>query len=123
MLTSLINQGGYSRNCRENFESVEITAAALSQYTRGQTRPSIQKLLSLADFFGVSLDYLVYGEPFKAPADQGGSLVQYVERSWEALQARSSRQPDLVARISRVLADRVDQVAKELAASPTAGRE
>jgi transcriptional regulator with XRE-family HTH domain len=123
MLANLINAGGYSRNRGAILESVGVTAAALSQYTRGQTRPSFQKLLLLADFFGVSLDYLVYGEPTRPPVDHGSTLVQYVERTWEDLQARNSRHTDLLARISRVLADRVDQVASELAASPTAGRE
>lgn len=123
MLATLIKEGGYSRNRRTILDSVGITAAALSQYTRGQTRPSFQKLLALADFFNVSLDYLVYGEPTRDPVDQRGTLVQYVEHSWEDLQSRVSRHADLVARIGRVLADRVDQVAAELAASPTAGRE
>jgi hypothetical protein len=39
------------------------------------------------------------------------------------IQARTSRHSDLVARIGRVLADRVDDVARELAESETAGRE
>jgi len=123
MLTTLINERGYSRNRRTILESVGITAAALSQYARGQTRPSFQKLLLLADFFNVSLDYLVYGEPISAPVDQGGTLVQYVERTWEDLQSRTARHTDLLTRIGRVLADRIDEVARELADSPTAGRE
>jgi transcriptional regulator with XRE-family HTH domain len=123
MLTTLIERGGYSRNRRTIWEAVGITAAALSQYTRGQTRPSFQKLLALADFFDVSLDYLVYGEPVRTPVDHGGSVVRYVERSWEELLARSARHSDLVARIGRVLTDRVEVVARELAESPTAGRE
>lgn len=123
MLTTLINERGYSRNRRTILESVGITAAALSQYARGQTRPSFQKLLRLADFFNVSLDYLVYGERISDPVDQGGTLVQYVELTWDELQSRNSRHTDLVTRIGRVLADRIDKVARELAESPTAGRE
>lgn len=123
MLTKLISEGGYSRNRRAIWESVGISPAALSQYTRGQTRPTFQNLLALGDFFAVSLDYLVYGEPASPPADHSSMLVRYVERSWSDVQSRSARHADLVARIGRVLADRVDDVARELAASPTAGRE
>jgi transcriptional regulator with XRE-family HTH domain len=123
MLQSLIERGGYSRNRQAILESVGITAAALSQYTRGRTRPSFQKLVALADFFGVSLDYLVYGEPASAPSDHGGTMARYVERALADVQSRASRHSDLVGRIGRVLTDRIDSVARELAKSPAAGRE
>lgn len=122
MLSSLIERGGYSRNRRAILESVGVTAAALSQYVRGRTRPSFQKLVALADFFGVSLDYLVYGEPVSAPVDNG-SLARYVEHALADVQTRASRHSDLMTRIGRVLADRIDDVARELAESRTAGME
>ncbi|MGH3878424.1 MAG: helix-turn-helix domain-containing protein [Actinophytocola sp.] len=122
MLNSLIERGGYSRNRQAILEAVGITAAALSQYTRGHTRPSFQKLVALADFFGVSLDYLVYGEVGGAPADHG-PLAKYIEHALTDVQTRASRHSDLLARIGRVLTDRVDAVARELAESRTAGLE
>jgi transcriptional regulator with XRE-family HTH domain len=121
-LTSLIERGGYSRNRKPILDAVEITAAALSQYTNGKTRPSFQKLVGLADFFGVSLDYLVYGEPVSAPVDNG-PLARYVEHALSDVQTRVTRHSDVVTRIGRVLADRIDDVAKELMESRTAGRE
>jgi hypothetical protein len=51
MLSSLIERGGYSRNRQPILDAVQISAAALSQYARGQTRPSFQKLIELAAFF------------------------------------------------------------------------
>jgi transcriptional regulator with XRE-family HTH domain len=122
MLTSLIERGGYSRNRQSILDAVEVSAAALSQYSRNQTRPSFGKLLALADFFGVSLDYLVYGEPVGTPVDYG-PLAHYVDHALAEVQARASRHSDLMTRIGRVLADRVDDVARELAESRTAGRE
>ncbi|HEU5473715.1 MAG TPA: helix-turn-helix domain-containing protein [Actinophytocola sp.] len=122
MLASLIQRSGYGRNRQAVLDAVGVTAAALSQYVRGQTRPSFQRLLALAEFFGVSLDYLVYGEPLAAPADHG-SVAKYVERAIVNVQARASRQSDLLTRIGRVLADRVNEVARELAESETVGRE
>lgn len=122
VLTSLIERGGYSRNRKRILEAVDVSPAALSQYARDQTRPSFQKLVALADFFGVSLDYLVYGEATGTVVDHG-PLARYVDHALADVQARGSRHSALVARIGRVLADRVDGVAKELAASPTAARE
>jgi transcriptional regulator with XRE-family HTH domain len=122
MLTSLIQRGGYSRNRHSILNAVGVTAAALSQYARGQTRPSFHKLIALAEFFGVSLDYLVYGEPVAATVDHG-PLARYVDHALAEVQARASRHSDLMTRIGRVLADRIDDVARELAASGTAGRE
>jgi transcriptional regulator with XRE-family HTH domain len=122
MLSSLIERGGYSRNRQPILDAVQISAAALSQYTRGQTRPSFQKLIELGTFFGVSLDYLVYGEPV-APVADHGPLARYVEHALSDVQARASRHSDLLTRIGRVLADRIDGVARELANSETAGRE
>jgi len=120
MLASLIERGGYNRNRQPILEAVEITAAALSQYANGHTRPSFQKLVALADFFGVSLDYLVYGEPVSAPVDNG-PLARYVEHALDDIQARARRHSDLASRIGRVLADRIDEVAEELIDSRTAG--
>ncbi|MPZ82341.1 MAG: helix-turn-helix domain-containing protein [Actinophytocola sp.] len=122
MLSSLIERGGYSRNRQAILESVGVTAAALSQYVRGHTRPSFQRLVALADFFGVSLDYLVYGEPVSAPSDNG-SPARYVERALADVRTQAGRHSDLMTRIGRVLADHIDVVARELAESRTAGVE
>ena len=63
MLESLIEHGGYSRNRKRISSRLGISSAALSQYIHQQTWPSFAKLLAIADFFDVSLDYLVYGQP------------------------------------------------------------
>lgn len=122
MLNSLIERGGYTRNRGPILDSVGVTAAALSQYTRGRTRPSFEKLVALAAFFGVSLDYLVYGEPMSAPVDHG-SIARYVEQAFTDIQSRTNRHSDLVARIGRLLVDRINEVATEILDSRTAGIE
>jgi transcriptional regulator with XRE-family HTH domain len=122
MLNSLIERGGYSRNRQPILLAVGITAAALSQYTRGRTRPSFQKLVELADFFGVSLDYLVYGEPVSTPIDHG-PIARYVEQALNDVQTRTNRHSNLVARIGRLLVDRIDDVATDILDSRTAGIE
>lgn len=121
-LNDLIERGGYNRNRQAILQAVEISAAALSQYTRGRTRPSFQKLVALANFFGVSLDYLVYGEVSGDPIDHG-PLAKYVEHALEDVRSRASRHADLLARIGRVLTDRIDSVASELANTRSAALE
>lgn len=122
MLNGLIERGGYTRNRGPILEYVGVTAAALSQYTRGRTRPSFEKLMALADFFGVSLDYLVYGEPVSTPVDHG-PIARYVEQALNDVQTRTTRHSDLVARIGRLLVDRISDVATEILDSRTAGIE
>ena len=63
MLDSLIEHGGYSRNRKRISSRLGISSAALTQYIRQQNWPSFTRLLAIADFFDVSLDYLVYGQP------------------------------------------------------------
>lgn len=122
VLTSLIERGGYSRNRRAILAAVGVSAAALSQYARDETRPSFRRLIALADFFGVSLDYLVFGGPARTTVDHG-PLARHVDQALAQVQTRANRHSALVTRIGRVLADRVNEVAQEVADSPTAGRE
>jgi transcriptional regulator with XRE-family HTH domain len=122
MLNSLIERGGYRRNRQPILDTVKITSAALSQYTRGRTNPTFKNLVALANFFGVSLDYLVYGEVSGGPVDHG-PLAKYVEHAFEDARSRASRHADLLARIGRVLTDRIDSVANELANARSAALE
>lgn len=122
MLENLIERGGYKRNRIKILRALDISPAALSQYVRGETKPSFNKLLALAEFFDVRLDYLVYGQPTSSLIDYG-PLYRYVDHALANVQARSRRRSAIAARIGRVLADRIDAVADELAAAPTAARE
>jgi transcriptional regulator with XRE-family HTH domain len=122
MLNRLIERGGYSRNRQPILDSINVTAAALSQYARGRTRPSFEKLAALADFFGVSLDYLVYGEPADTPVDPD-PVARYVEQALRDVRSRTNRHSELVARIGRLLLDRINDVAAEVVDSRSAGME
>lgn len=122
MLGRLIERDGYIRNRQPILDSIHVTAATLSQYTHGRTRPSFDKLLALADFFGVSLDYLVYGEPTSTPVDPA-PVIRYVEQALVDAQARTTRHSELVARMSRLLMDRIGDVAKEVLEAESGGFE
>ena len=88
MLESLIERGGYSRNRKRITSRWGISSAALSQYIRQQTWPSFTKLLAIADFFDVSLDYLVYGEPAAGSLVDYGPLYRYFDHALADVQAR-----------------------------------
>jgi transcriptional regulator with XRE-family HTH domain len=115
MLESLIEHGGYSRNRKRIASQLGVSVAALSQYIRHQTWPSFSKLLAIADLFDVSLDYLVYGQPTGGSVTDYGPLYRYVDHALADVQARGSRHTAVVARIGRMLADQIDNVAEELA--------
>ncbi len=123
MLESLIEHGGYSRNRKRISSRLGISSAALTQYIHQQTWPSFAKLLAIADFFDVSLDYLVYGQPTGGSLIDYGPLYRYFDHALADVQARGSRHSAVVTRIARMLADRIDDVAAELAATPAAARE
>ena len=113
MLARLIERDGYTRNRQPILDSINVTAAALSQYVRGRTRPSFDKLLALADFFEVSLDYLVYGELATTPTDPA-PLARYVRQVLSDERARTTRHAELVARLCRLIMDRIDEATRGL---------
>ena len=117
MLESLIEHSAYNRNRKRISRELGISGAALSQYIHQQTWPSFSKLLAIADFFDVSLDYLVYGQPTGSGVTDYGPLYRYVDHALADVQARGSRHTAVVARIGRMLADQIDNVAEELAAT------
>ncbi|WP_216894049.1 helix-turn-helix domain-containing protein [Nocardia alni] len=109
ILSDLIDQGGYRRNRGKICQAVRISPAALSQYLTSRTRPSFEVLVRLADFFGVSLDYLVYGDQIRssAPPDLG-PLVRYVDVSVSRAQEVTRQHSAVVSRVGRVLAEQID---------------
>ena len=44
---------------------LSISREAISYYENGQRSPDIQMLLTLSDYFNVSIDYLIRGAEFK----------------------------------------------------------
>ena len=119
VLTRLLTEGGFSGTRKQVCAAVGISPSALSQMARGQTKPSLDTLVRLADFFRVSLDYLVLGEqPVPAaPAADYGPLARSIDLSLARLQAQSDERVDLVARIGRALAEQIEHVARGVAST------
>ena len=44
---------------------LNISRESLSYYENGKRQPSIELIIQMADYFNVSIDYLIKGEEFK----------------------------------------------------------
>ena len=56
-LKDLINSSG--KTAKEIAKKTNISQAAMSYYINGKTEPTLNILITLADYFNVSMDYLV----------------------------------------------------------------
>lgn len=109
-LAMQIEAGGYTRNRRPICENVGVSNAAISQYLGNRSKPSFDVLTGLAEFFGISLDTLVYGVAVvdERPQDLA-PIVRYVDSAVQRAQERVSQQSALLAR----LADRLIETLRE----------
>lgn len=125
-LKHLVDDGEYRGNRRQVCADLGITTAALSQYINGQTTPSVEKLVALADLFKVSLDYLMFGEDVVAGPSgelEYGPLARYVEVGVDSLRADIAAQSAFVAKIGMILsetmAEQIDAAAQAAAKRPS----
>jgi transcriptional regulator with XRE-family HTH domain len=113
VLADLIDNRGYRRNRGKICEAARISQAALSQYMSGRTRPSFDVLIRLAEFFKVSLDYLVYGEQRRSEAAVDyGPVVKYVDVSLSRLQETTQRHSHVVSRVGAILSEQIDNAVR-----------
>ncbi|MFE3194809.1 helix-turn-helix domain-containing protein [Nocardia sp. NPDC059240] len=120
-LKHLIEAGDYSGNRKQLSIDLGITTAALSQYLKGQNNPSVDKLVAIADLFGVSLDYLMFGEDSVAGASgtlDYGPIARYMEASLASARADAAVQSAFVAKIGAILAQRIGVAAQDAAKRP-----
>ena len=100
-------------------KALGVSGTTVSHYVTGRIKPSFQALVGIADFFNVTLDYLVFGERIR-PASVAGAdnLRAEVMRALAEANAYNGRQRDLVVRVNRRLHEQVERVARELLESP-----
>lgn len=53
-----------------------VSSASYSQWNTGTHKPTIKKLKSVANYLGVSLNYLLTGKDQKGSSPQGGELTE-----------------------------------------------
>lgn len=100
-------------------KALGVSGTTVSHYVTGRIKPSFQALVGIADFFNVTLDYLVFGERIRPPSVAGAdNLRAEVMRALAEANAYNGRQRDLVVRVNRRLHEQVERVARELLESP-----
>ena len=70
VLLELRTKHGFSQD--DLAEKVHVTRQAVSNWETGKTQPDIETLTSMAEYFGVSVEYLIYG---KEPVTNTGEEV------------------------------------------------
>lgn len=122
ILNSLIDESSYKTNRRPIWEAVGVSSAALSQYTLGHSRPRFEALVTLADFFGVTLDYLVMGREAPRPvSDESKSITRYVDFALNDLQTKVGRRSWLTARVGQMLMEKIEEVVDHANTVPPSG--
>lgn len=117
VLTELVESSPFKSNRKPIWQALNITSAALSQYLQGQARPRLEVLVALADFFGVTLDYLLLGREAPRETDESRSVARYVDWALADVQAKVGKQAWLTTRVGAILADQVKIAVEEAVAS------
>jgi transcriptional regulator with XRE-family HTH domain len=120
-LKHLIDDGEYKGNRKQVCTELGITPAALSQYIKGHTTPSLEKLVAIADLFRVSLDYIMFGEDDVAgPAGtlDYGPLARYMEASLSSVKADIAAQSAFITKIGTIMTDQIAAAAQAAAKRP-----
>lgn len=116
ILREVIEKKGYSRNRRLISDEIGVSPAAVSQYIQGKAKPSFDVLVAIANFFEISLDYLVFGEQeIKSQPVDYGIMARYMDAALSELQVRTAKQRWSFARIARALAEQIDMTADRIA--------
>src|SRR3981081_4284577 len=117
VLNTLIELRGFRTKHSAVSDAVYISPSALSQYLSGRTRPSLDTLMRLADFFQTSLDYLVYGtEPVQREIIDAGPVARYLDTALANVQRTAADHSTLVKRMSSVLGSQIDEAARSVVA-------
>lgn len=115
ILTNLIEESPYRNHRRAIWEHIGVSSAALSQYVLGRSRPRFESLCLLADFFGVTLDYLVLGkETERLISDESHSMAQHVDWSISNMQSATVAQSWLFTRVGQAIVQRMEEITKEV---------
>lgn len=88
---------------------IGVSPASISQYRKGETQPSLEKLVALADALNVSLDYLVLGEDRDAEEVDIDPIVDYLDKSLQNVQVQTAEHTAMVAHVGRRLSESIDE--------------
>ena len=95
----VLKRGIQKKDCAA---AIGVTKSAFSQFTTKKAVPSFDTLIFLADYFGVSIDYLVgrSDDPRVSPASKEEVLLlQLPDELLPAYQAAKEKNPENLAQI------------------------
>ena len=87
---------------------IGVSPASISQYRKGETQPSLEKLVALAKTLDVSLDYLVLGDDREAEEVDIDPIVRYMDQSLQDAQVQTAEHSALVAHVGRRVTQKLD---------------
>ena len=108
VLAELIASRGLARKRKELADALHVSASAITQYTTARSRPSFDVLLALADYFDVSLDYLVFGVEVAGSTEPPDALLRYFDRALTRSQELNLQRAAAVVDVGRLLAEQVE---------------
>lgn len=119
ILADLLADPGQAVSRKKLASYLGVNEATVSHYVRGRSNPSFEALVGMAQFFNVSLDFLVFGErPPTSTRDDSAGLRAEIRRAVLDGADMAGKHVDLVTRISRRLQAEIERAAKELLADP-----
>ena len=75
---------------------LEVSPSIIGMYEQGRRRPSFEMLEAIADYFNVSVEYLLYGDPSvgikKDPIPKDGAVGSAKQKLLDALDGLSDSQ-------------------------------
>jgi transcriptional regulator with XRE-family HTH domain len=114
ILGGLLERERHRVSRKEICKRLGISQAVLSQYVHGKSTPRLNTLASLAQFFAVDLDHLVFGEPSVHPRPVDLGPFEYIDKSLAGLHAKNDAYFSAVARITSSLAQEVENAARKV---------
>lgn len=80
-----------------------LSQSVFSDWKKGKSTPKTEKLLRIAKYFGISLDYLVTGQKTPAEATTAPQEPRYSRAVWELLVEAEKATADDVAAATAML--------------------
>ncbi|WP_330632129.1 helix-turn-helix domain-containing protein [Halocatena halophila] len=97
------------KSYNEVANEIGVSSSSIAQYRKGQSRPSLENLVALADVFDVTLDFLVFGEKDEHTNQDYDPVIRHVDKSLGNLQDRTAERTSLLARVGRTISESLDE--------------
>jgi|GEM_PF-1931961 len=114
-LAKLIGQPSYGKNQKEVAAALNISDSTLSGWISGRSTPSFTALVSIARYFNVTLDYLVFGDTTSSRTLEEATLTSYISRMMIRQREVTMNGTWLSTRILAELGESVHSIAQNLA--------